>query len=76
MGREVKRVALDFDWPLDKRWKGYLNPHYKECPHCHEGTGSTYDSRILERFLNLLFLAADPTMNRERLHPFLEGFVD
>ena len=32
MGREVKRVALDFDWPVKKAWPGYINPHYKECP--------------------------------------------
>jgi hypothetical protein len=37
MGREIKRVALDFDWPLDEIWHGYLNPHYaesRECPFC------------------------------------------
>lgn len=37
MGRTVKRVALDFSWPLDKVWSGYLNPHRDErdpCPHC------------------------------------------
>lgn len=39
MGREVKRVALDFDWPVGKTWAGYLNPHYfaKPCPHCKGG---------------------------------------
>lgn len=24
MGRELKRVPLDFDWPLNKIWYGYL----------------------------------------------------
>ncbi len=24
MGREVKRVPLDFDWPLEKVWPGYM----------------------------------------------------
>lgn len=24
MGRELKRVPLDFDYPLDKIWDGYL----------------------------------------------------
>ena len=41
MGRVLRRVPLDFDWPLEERWKGYLNPHYKdcrECPFC-EGNG-------------------------------------
>lgn len=26
MGREVKRVPMDFDWPLKTIWKGYLDP--------------------------------------------------
>lgn len=26
MGREVKRVSLNFNWPQDKVWEGYLNP--------------------------------------------------
>jgi hypothetical protein len=26
MSREVKRVALDFDWPLREVWQGYLMP--------------------------------------------------
>jgi hypothetical protein len=26
MGRELKRVPLDFDCPLNKVWKGYINP--------------------------------------------------
>ncbi len=32
MSREIKHVALDFEWPLKKIWKGYINPHYKRCP--------------------------------------------
>lgn len=41
MGREIKRVEAGFDWPVDKKWSGYLNPHYalrKDCPSC-AGTG-------------------------------------
>ena len=41
MGREIRRVPLDFDWPMDKIWEGFLNPYWKyarECPHC-AGTG-------------------------------------
>lgn len=41
MGRTLKRVALDFNWPLDKIWQGYLNPHsdaMKDCAACdHSG---------------------------------------
>lgn len=49
MGREIKRVALDFDWPHGEVWTGYLNPHYGEqvdCPKC-EGTGSSRAGRLL-----------------------------
>lgn len=41
MGRELKRVALDFDWPLKKVWQGFINPHTEkhiECSGC-DGTG-------------------------------------
>jgi hypothetical protein len=41
MGREVKRVPLDFDWPLGRTWQGFLMPkglHALDCPDC-EGTG-------------------------------------
>lgn len=27
MGRVLKRVPMDFDWPLEVIWKGYLNPY-------------------------------------------------
>lgn len=32
MGREIKRVALDFDWPIGKVWEGFVNPYYHKCP--------------------------------------------
>lgn len=39
MGREIKRVALDFNWPLHAIWKGYINPyHAHECKAC-KGSG-------------------------------------
>lgn len=45
MGREIKRVPLDFDWPLNAVWKGYLNPFRSEpCPWC-EGSGYTPEAK-------------------------------
>lgn len=46
MGREVKRVALDFEHPLDEIWPGFINPHYaaKRCSHCAE-TGYSREGR-------------------------------
>lgn len=38
MSKELKRVPMDFDWPLNEPWEGYLNPHTQEqvdCPDCH-----------------------------------------
>lgn len=49
MGREVKRVALDFDWPRNKVWEGFLNPFYKymhDCPDC-KGSGNSVRAREL-----------------------------
>lgn len=40
MSREVRRVPLDFDWPLKKVWKGYLMPGWLQgdkCPDCGNG---------------------------------------
>lgn len=37
MGRKLRRVPLDFAWPLNMIWKGYVNPYgSQECP-CHGG---------------------------------------
>lgn len=40
MGREVKRVPLDFDHPLNQVWPGYLMPDTLDedkCPDCQNG---------------------------------------
>lgn len=50
MGREVKRVALDFNWPLEKVWSGFLNPHYKKCPYCETGFSASYN--IVAKHIN------------------------
>lgn len=49
MSREVRRVPLDFDWPLNKVWRGYLTPeslHGRPCPACKNG----YSPRAQELF--------------------------
>ncbi len=47
MGRTLKRVALDFDWPQGEVWKGYINPHPpSECSAC-EGSGYNAETRNL-----------------------------
>jgi hypothetical protein len=50
MGREVKRVALDFNWPLNKVWGGFLNPWYRfsaKCEAC-DGTGLSSAAKHLQ----------------------------
>lgn len=42
MGREIKRVAADFEWPLNKTWEGYINPWYKFSHKCESCDGSGY----------------------------------
>lgn len=32
MGREIRRVPIDFSWPLNKTWEGFLNPLHRPCP--------------------------------------------
>lgn len=49
MGREIKRVPLDFSWPLRATWKGFLNPyHSQECPAC-KGRGYTPEAEEISR---------------------------
>lgn len=51
MGREIKRVALDFDWPISARWKGYLNPYRPhECRSCNQTGLNPASQAIAETF--------------------------
>lgn len=34
MSRKLYRVPMDFSWPLNKTWGGYLNPYYAQCTDC------------------------------------------
>jgi hypothetical protein len=54
MGREIKRVAMDFDWPMHKKWEGYLNPFYRKCPECMDGSGQTEAMKFLEEVVGEL----------------------
>lgn len=50
MGRELKRVSMDFYWPQKKIWKGYINPYsqfMKKCPSC-DGSGYTPGSKKIK----------------------------
>ncbi len=49
MGRELRRVPLDFSWPLEKTWEGFLNPLHvaTKCEAC-DGSGYSPESRRLK----------------------------
>lgn len=49
MGREIKRVPVDFDWPLRTVWKGFKNPYYQYQSECHycDGTGYNPETKKL-----------------------------
>ncbi len=55
MGRLLKRVPMDFDWPLKTIWVGYINPfHSVPCPYCHDDVcdysdGLTKEAREYQR---------------------------
>ncbi len=53
MGRVLKRVEANFNWPLGKVWEGFLMPeelHSKTCPYC-QGTGYNEETnKISESF--------------------------
>jgi hypothetical protein len=70
MGREVKRVPLDFDWPQNEVWKGYLQPDYRSCPNPDCDGGTTKAGVWLGSFIHLLLIAADDA-KRNRLHPWV-----
>lgn len=73
MGREVRRVPLDFAWPIGKTWDGYLNPHYRKCPKCEAGYSRSYE--ILQKAMTELMLRTpyqgDP--NLSTITGFLAG---
>lgn len=64
MGREIRRVALDFDWPLGKVWKGFINPHGARCPVCPDSRGYTEGYLVLDTFIRHLLLAAEASDER------------
>ena len=72
MSREIKRVPLTFDWPLDKTWEGYINPFYVLCEACLQG--QTWAGWWLQKICYLLSMMADASVSDEPMHPWLYEF--
>ena len=47
--RELRRVPLDFHWPLNTVWGGYRNPFYTQSEKCDacDGTGESPEYKRL-----------------------------
>lgn len=76
MGREVRRVPLDFDWPIGELWGGFLMPDRLRgapCATC-AGSGSTNELEWLTKVGYILSGLADDHTEAERgrpMHPWL-----
>jgi hypothetical protein len=75
MGREARRVPLDFDWPLGETWEGYLLPdrlREDPCPDCRNGGTAAYD--WLQKVAYVICGLADDATEEARgrkMHPYL-----
>lgn len=87
MGREIKRVALDFDWPLGMPWKGYINPYTSQkCKAC-DGSGYNpvtkqisddwyaFDDRSRMWCNSITQAEVDELIAKNRLYDFTHRFV-
>lgn len=62
MAQMLRRVPLDFNWPLNKVWEGFVNPHDKKCPEAAKGRcyrGMTNAGEWLLAVAHLLALIAE-----------------
>lgn len=53
MSREVRRVPVDFDWPIGEVWSGYRLPanlRLPPCPSCDGRGYSAYAQRLFDRW--------------------------
>lgn len=70
--RTIKRVPMDFDAPLNKVWKGYINPHWKPCPENQKTcfNGGTSGEKWLEAVVRLLCVASEDARDggQRRIH--------
>lgn len=66
MSRKARRVPLDFDWPVEEIWSGYLRPNELDLPTCTDCDGS--GSGPLARYLDRTFYANDLPLGLSRLY--------
>lgn len=79
MSREIKRVPLTFDWPIDKTWEGYESPTSLEGERCEpcNASGQTHFGWWLQNFSYVMGMLADDVHHQEQgkpMHPWLIEF--
>lgn len=77
MGREIKRVPTDFQWPEGKVWEGFIQPDSirgHSCPDC--SYGYTAAGEWVDHIASLLLMLDTDLDAQERgrpLHPWLQA---
>lgn len=72
MGRELRRVPMDFDHPIGEVWPGYLSPDYRPCPDVHCERGYTKAEPYVEGLAYLIDLMGEAATTGA-VHPWLTG---
>lgn len=75
MGREVRRVPVDFDWPINKVWDGFVLPESLRANQCIDcgGRGQTPARRWVDQLAWLLGSLDDDLRAQQRgqrMHPY------
>lgn len=79
MSRVARRVPLDFDWPMNKTWEGYLMPaklHEETCETC-DGHGDTTARQWAQASAAMLMMLAEDVREQERgrpMHPYFDNY--
>lgn len=72
MGRQLRRVPLDFDWPLNSPWQGFVSPKWRSCPSDDCDNGSKLAAAWLGNITQLILMLSDSSRDRQ-LHPWLKN---
>lgn len=73
MGRKLRRVPLDFDWPIGKIWHGYINPYYRKCPDCDNGYTAARER--LQDLISLIMLSGTDSQKGQNHPYFVNNFA-
>jgi|ERR1051326_3799192 hypothetical protein len=80
MGREIKRVPVDFDWPINKIWSGYLWPDSLQSAPCPAGdaclNGHTAAGAWVGEIAHLALMLDDDLGSQQRghrMHPYFDS---